>query len=470
MPAVTIPFPRSSTPGETQSESKGRLINAYCEATGDSIRWRVVPGATLFVDTAVNNHRGMIVVGGALYTVQGNDVIVVSSEGVQRTLTGEFLGGDRVTLAANNKRPSKDVIGVSSSGGVFKITDLAVTSLEEGDLPAPNSVSMLDGFFLYTIGDGRIFASDLNATTVDPLSFTTANYASDGLIRGTVHSGQFFAWGQTSCEVYQNVGTIPFPLARATVIQTGLAGPWAIAGYEDGYDSDQVFVATDGTVRRLRGYEPIKVSTKDVERAIASVTDKSTITATAYTFEGAPVVAFSSLNWTWVYNLENGFWHERKSYGQSRWMAEDGIYFNNRWVMSRRNTGKLLYLDKGNYTEDESPISMTMESDTIKDFPFRSLISAVFLDFTTGEAPLSGTEDAVNPTVSVQWSGDGGSTWSNEISSRSLGRQGEFSQQVRVNRLGLSTHHGMRIKFTTSSPVYRSLRGGRAEYSSRNPA
>lgn len=463
-----IPFPASSMPGQQPGEGQGRLLNAFCEVDGGVKTWRPVPGSTEFVDLTTDTPRGMMVADNLLYCAQDGIVKTVSTNGVQTTLTGALSGELPVTWAQNNKSPTRDVVVVSENG-CFSVSPSAVTSFADADLPQPNSVCALDGYFLWTIGDGRIFASDLNDITVDALSFTTAQGSPDGLLRGTVSGGQFFAWGNTSCEVYQNVGTTPFPLTRVSVLPVGLIGTWAIAAQIQGWDTDQVFVAADGTVRRMQGYNPVHVSTKDIERDIQAVTDKETLIATVYVTDGHPIWSLSSPTWTWEYNLETGFWHERST-SNSRWKGDQSAYFNSRWIVGENGGSKLLYIDSSEYTDDGSAITMTLESGPVKNFPSRVFVSSAAFDFTTGAAPLVGTEDETNPTVSVSWSRDGGGTWSNAVAARSLGTQGQLSQEIRVNRIGISTQHGMRFRVQTSSPVYRTLRGGRCEAAERAPA
>jgi hypothetical protein len=455
-------------PGQQPGEGQGRLLNAFCEVDGGLKTWRPVPGSVEFVDLTTDGPRGMMVADNLLYCAQEGLVKTVSTNGVITTLTGALSGTLPVTWAQNNKTPTRDVVVVSENG-CFSVSTAAVTSFADADLPQPNSVCALDGYFIWTTGNGQIWASDLNDITVDALSFTTAQGSPDGLLRGTASGGQFFAWGNTSCEVYQNVGTSPFPLARVTVIPVGLIGTWAIAGSTEGWDTDQVFVAADGTVRRMKGYEPVHVSTKDVERDIQSITDKETLIATVYVFDGHPIWSLSSPSWTWEYNLETGFWHERQT-SNSRWKGSQSAYFNSKWVVGDNAGSKLLYIDSTEYEDDGSAITMTLESGPVKDFPNRVFVSMAAFDFTTGTAPISGTEDETNPTVSVSWSRDGGGTWSNAVQTRSLGSQGELSNEIRVNRIGVSTHHGMRFRLQTSSPVYRTFRGGRCEASARAPA
>lgn len=468
MAAVDIPFPKSSLPGQQPGEGQGSLLNAFCEMDAGVPTWRAVPGLVSFVDTTLSTPRGFINVGDLVYGAYEDDVITVTENGVITALTGTLSGENPVTWARNNAA-TPDLVVVTENGA-FSVTSSAVSSFLDSDLPQPNSVASLAGFLLFTTRSGAIWSTGLNAITVDPLAFTPAQSNPDGLLRGWTKGRQFYAGGDNSIEVYDNIGATPFPLQLSTVIPVGLINQWAVAGFEDGWDRETVFVAGDGTVRKLDGYTPTVVSTKDVERAIASVVDKRTIRACVYVVGGHPIFSLSSLTWTWEFNLATGFWHERQSYGLDRWRGSQTFKLVGEWYAGDTESGKILRLTESEYDEDGGQITMVLESGPIKQFPARTFVQSAFFDWTTGQGNPLGSDDEVNPTVSVQWSMDGGATWSNSVNVRSLGGQGQFTNQIRVNRIGISTHHGVRFRLTTSSPVYRTLRGGRAEAQIRSAA
>ena len=431
--------------------------------------WRPVQGLVEFANTMKVTPRGMVVKENLLYTAQDGFGLTVTANGVVTLLSGALSGANPVTWAQHNKSPTPDLI-CNTENGSFIVTSSTITSFLDPDLPQPNSITQLDGYFLWTIGDGRIFASELNSTAVNALSFTTAQANPDGLLRGTVHGQQFFAWGQSSIQVYQDVGTTPFPLSPVTIIPVGLIEQWAIAGYEPGWGGPQIFVASDGTVRKLNGYTPEVVSTKDVERAIHDVSNKALLRASVYVEVGHPIWSLSSPTWTWEYNNSTGYWHERASSNMTRWRAEQSALFFNNWIIGDTTSGKLFRIDEAVFTEDGNAIAMTLESGPVKNFPARIQVASAFFDWTTGTAPLVGSDDAVNPSVSISWSHDGGASYSGALLRRSLGTQGQVSKQIRVNRLGLSTQHGMRFRLVTTSPIYRTFRGGSVNAASRGPA
>ena len=477
MPQADIPFPRSSMPGQQPGEGQGRLINAYCEVNGSEALWRPVPGSKPYAkivdsyngNAPVLNTRGLIVKNNLLHVVQDTKMFTITVGDTLTQLGGEIGGSLPVTMALNNKAPDRDLVIVTEVGP-YILNGNTVEDLNEPNLPMPNSVCSLDGYFIYTTGDGRIFASELNDKTVNALSFTTAEANPDGILRGTVHANQFFAWGPTSVEVYQDVGATPFPLQRVAVLPIGLLAKYSVAGYEYGWSADQIFVASDSTVRRLVGYDPVKISNKFVERAIQRVVDKNTIRALVYVFDGNQIWSLSSPDWTWEYNLTTGFWHERQTTSMKRWFCEDSALFDNQWVLSRLETNELLYLDSRLFEDDGTPIAMTIESGQVKDFPSRVNVPAAFFDWTTGTAPPTGGPDISDPEISVQWSKDGGGHWSNQVIAPSLGPTGHYAESVRVNRVGLATRQGIMFRLMTTSPIYRACRGGRVEYQVRGPA
>jgi hypothetical protein len=54
--------------------------------------------------------------------------------------------------------------------------------------------------------------------------------------------------------------------------------------------------------------------------------------------------------------------------------------------------------------------------------------------------------------VEISWSDDGGGTWSRPLQ-RTLGQQGQFGWDVRVNRTGMTTKVGRRWRIDVADPV-----------------
>src|SRR5262249_23827268 len=273
---VAIPFPSTSAPGKRPHESAGRLLNAYREPLLAGARsnnvWRRAPGLKQWVSTSQSGFRGALQVGATLYAAWAGKVRRFDSAG-NETAAGNLAGTKKVFFACNNKA-TPDIIAVDPDNGAFVVTPGSVSAYPDPDLPTPCDVCQLDGYFFFAIGDGRCFASALNDTAVDALCFTTCAGKPDGLLRA-VPWGDLYLCGSGSIEVYHDTAEPPpgFPFSRVTLIPRGLIGRYAISGYEDGLGKGMVFVGDDGVVYALNGYQPTKISTPDVDRAIRAWLD-----------------------------------------------------------------------------------------------------------------------------------------------------------------------------------------------------
>ena len=451
MAGTPFPFPKSSTPGARPGEGEGRLFNCYSVTEGDRSYIRRTAGLAQLVATGKTGIRGLIDVNGDLYVVFTGSVVKITGATVT-TLTGSIPGSDGVTLARNNRVTAgvstPDIVAVRESGAAYVLTATTVSAYPDADLPATaNSVTFLEGFFLYSVPDGRLFASELNSTDINALSFATAEARADGLRRVIVRGNLAYAMGGTTIEIWKNVGTSPFPLQRSpTVLQVGLLTTMAVAGFEDSWNAPTYFASADGRVMALSGYETAPVSTPDVERFIAAST-ASTVELTAFVWKGRSFISVSSDAGTWVLDVEARTWHERGSAGTNRWRAKFSTYSGDQWVFGDSLTGDLLVMSD-TLTENGSPLSGFAQSGPLKAFPAR-VAAKLSADFTEAEID-----------VLVSWSHDGGKTWCANELTRSLTNAEKWP--LSVSNVGLSTHHGIIVKFRWEGPQDFSLMGATA--------
>jgi hypothetical protein len=465
---IDIPFPVTSNPGKQPGEGTGVLVNCYAEKLGEGAVWRRMPGLNTFAALGLNDVRGMCVVGNVVYVVAGERAIVVDSTGGTRLLDGIVGGTGPVTMARNSQ--PEPAIALTTNIGNYVLTSLAVQVYPDGDVPQANSVSFADGYFLWTTAGGDSWSSDVNTTSVSALNFQKAESRPDGLLRGFVYQQQYYAAGSSTIEVYQNNGNpIGFPLSRSTVIGIGLIGTWAVAGFEDGWDGEPMFVAADGSVRTLNGLRPSRISTPDVERDIASVADKSTLRACVFTFGGNAIWSLSCPVWTWQYNVTTGSWIRRQSYQSNRWRGDVSVKFGERWILGDVQGQSLLALSIDARTEAGFPLIYGVDSGPVKQFPAKIAVPEAFFDFSLGQGVAVGVDpNETNPRVMLSWSHDGGATFASPLE-KTLGLEGKYVGPVRLNRIGLTTHHGVRFRWRISDPCDASFQGGRITPQGRKP-
>lgn len=466
---VAIPFPLTSAPGKQPHESAGRLVNCYAEGLVGGARsknvWRRAPGLKQFKLGTYAGWRGGLLVGSTLYAgfTGSNKIMSYQSNGTETSL-GTRSGTKKIIWAHNNKA-SPDIVGVDPDNGAFQVTTVpSVIDYPDADVGSPNSVCFLDGYFFFTHGDGTCIASAINDTAVNPLDFVKVAGNENGLLRA-VPFGELYLMGDTTIEPYQNTANpTGFPFTRVKVIPIGLLGRYAVAGFEPGFGRAIIFVANDRTVRALNGYDPVKISTPDVDRAINEFLDGGgsveDIEMFPYVAGGHACVVLRTPSWSWVFDLDAAHWHERQSYLITNFRAYGSVYAFNKWLAGDTQTNNIVEITETARDEIGDPIAFDIYSGPVTAFPNRMRVDQATFDIARGVGIATGNDpEQTDPEIYISWSDDGGRNWSVPVV-RKLGRQATSPGPVRVNRAGMTKDQGRRWRITAYDAVDVELTGG----------
>lgn len=461
---VAVEFGHTSNPDKTGFASAQRLLNGYAEVLGQTAKSALpvyaTPGTSRFDkgDSGLSGPcRGMLYVyGKGLYVVAGNSVALFDDQGNATLATGEIPGASMVIMAANQEAAPQ--IGIVADG-VYSVLDTAANAISQlgiSSLPAPNSVTFVDGYLVFSIPDGRIFHTALNdAATVNALSFATASSRSDGLRRIATHRGALIALGETSLEIWEDAGTTPFAFARIRAdIDIGCIAEHTVASAADAL----FWVDHNGVVRQLTASEPARISTHAVERAIASLTweERRSLHAVYTHFNGHDFYAVTSPYWTYEFDLATGLWHERASGSRLNWFARGFASFSGKVVIGSSLDAALHVLDDASQTESGSPYIFLAQSAPLHDFPKGLIIDQLDVDIIPGVGITGPDDEAANPKLVLNWSDDGGRTWTGGRVA-SLGRVGERFAVASFHQLGATGRAGRTFRLSSSSPVVRGI-------------
>lgn len=475
--AVTaIVFGNVSSPGETGRTSKSRLINCILEQLQDgSTNHKRAPGLKRFITSAGGNAhtRGMIAANSNTLLVVYNGKVESVSYSAGATISsvgGTLSGTDLVTLARNNAA-TPDIVCVSPANGAFTINAAgAVSAYPDADVGAPNSVCFGDGYFFFTYGDGSCIASGLNSTSINVLDSIKAESQSGPILRGVFYRGLLFLFTPSTTEVWQDTANpTGFPFSRSAVIPRGLMSANAVAGWEDRFPAQLMWVGPDNIVYKMVGYEPVRISTHDVEHDLQSLADKTEVRCFVAMNNGHPFFYVKSSEFTWAYDLLTSTWQERHSYGLTRWRGEQSCFMWDDWVIGDELTGYGFRLDNRTYAEDTSVLVWDVTSQPAKGFPNRYAVARADFDFVAGMGVTGGDPNQEgDPQVMVSWSDDGGATFNYPLMRR-LGKAGRYGERVTVLRAGQATSYGRQWRLQISDPVYVGLLGGDMSAEARLP-
>lgn len=459
---IQIRFASQSNPAEFREQGDERLINAHVETEGSGKsakqRIRMSPGLTSFSTSATDIAcRGKIQSGDYIYAVFETAVVRINSAGTRLNIG--YISGTGAVSMALNAAATPQIGVVTASGRYYVIENDTVSQIPTSDIGAFNSIMFIAGYFLLTLADGRCFNTGLNdARSINGLDYFTAEGSPDGLLGGFALRNEAWMIGKETIEVW---GLSSSPPATGSPFER-LGGSWINKGGKSfhsfaGADNTWFGIGNDGIVYRNNAYTPVRVSTEAVERSIANATSPSTIRGGTYTIHGHAFYVISDASFTWVYDIKERRWHERKSLGLDRWRANVFINAFDKWLVGTTNDGNIYEIDMDARLEGTAAIVTEMHSIDMGDVPERATVSCVEINFVTGRAALSGTVPQTAPFIELSYTDDGGATYSmpRQIA---LGATGQYDARCRAWKFGRTgAKWGRRWKIVSADPHVLSM-------------
>jgi hypothetical protein len=134
--------------------------------------------------------------------------------------------------------------------------------------------------------------------------------------------------------------------------------------------------------------------------------------------------------------------------------------FGGKTIVGDWQTGNLYVLDLNTYTDNGDLIVSRRTGAYVSAQSYNML----HVDFETGVG--NAIAPGNNPVAQLEWSDDGGHTWSNSHSA-ALGAVGEYQLRVRWRRLGTPRRYGLSRVFrvTVTDPVKRIMTGAMLDVS-----
>lgn len=459
MPQVA--FGRHSYQARALPVSAQRLVNMYAEAnpqdTAAPVTLYGAPGIAERSSGLAGNVRGMVTMGGVLYAVAGNTLYSVASDGTETSRGTVNSGARLVGMAVNQSEPQELVICDGTNGWTYDTTN-GLRTINDADFLSAECVTYQDGYFIFARKDtDQFFISNLNdGRTYTGTDIASAEGAPDLLLNIKSVARNLWLLGETSTEVWFNSGDTSFPFERQAFFPIGCLAKFSAAEIGgsllwlacEGGGSGRMIVSTQGGA-------PQRVSTHAVEEALRDYSTVDDAEAFGYS-EGGHffyVLTFPTEGATWVYDLATGLWHERSSTGLGRWRARCYAHAYGRHFVGDVSSSVIGELDLDTFAEYGDEITFEVTSPPQYADRKRVFFSRLELFFEAGVGLSTG--QGSDPQVWLDWSEDGGRTWSAVEPARSLGGIGEYQTRVVWHRLGSGRARVFRVR--GSDPVKRSL-------------
>lgn len=413
-----------SSQGRSRAWSGARLVNAFAEmAEGDKadlFAVMAIPGLTRFSTIGTHPCRGMHVMAGVLYVVSGTTLYSINNAGTASSI-GTIPGADPVQMADNGTQLAiqADTTGyVLDSGTIY--TGIV-------NLPPVSGVTYIDGYFVWIVANSDQFViSGINdGLSYDPLDVATVEGNPDNNIAVINDHRELQFYGSLTVEIWYNSGAADFPFERQgnAFIERGIRDRNSLIKI----DNSVHFVGDDRVVYRLNGYDPVRISTHAIEDLISGA---SWFRAFTYTLNGHKQYVLNTDVGTIAYDMATGAWHNRRSLGRVNYRVGFSVTAYGQVVMGDAYTGRLYIPDLNVNTEDGDVIPVEILVPSFQTDRAKKTLYAYECQLQSGVGNSADTD----PQIILQYSRDGGNTWSPELS-RSMGKVGEYLTRA-IWRLG----------------------------------
>lgn len=475
--AQLIPYPSfigATYAARSKTAANERTINMYPEIVEARSGKNIInlyrkPGLQLFCTLPTGPVQAMYELNGRSWALSGNTVYELFANGTfaaRGTVTAPSAG----TYAGMVANSANQVFVVSPPNGfILDISANTLTEITSSGFLGAQTGTMMDGYFVANQGGTAAFSV---SNQQDGLTWSGLNQQStqdypDNLVAvdNLVHYLALF--GQNRSEVYYNTGSNSTIFARyeGSYQYQGLAAPWSRAYLDNTiFYLGRSFTGT-GVVFKLEDFTPKRISDHSLENAIQDYPTVDDAVAYAYEEDGHffYVIHFPSANptlngplgATWVYDVTTEKWCERGFYDTTigAYRAEIGRFhafaFDMHLVGSYLN-GKIYQQSLDFPTDDGASIRWMRQAPHLYDSNVRIFYHQLILDMQVGSAPASG--QGSDPKISMQYSDDGGNTWSFEVT-QGIGKLGEFRKRVTFNRCGFARDRIFRIFGTDPTPA-----------------
>lgn len=435
-------------------------VNLYLEpdeSTPGEGAFYNTPGLATLATLGAHGCRGLHVAGGLLWAVYGDTLYKVASDWSE-TAVGTLPNDSGHVEMFNN---GTDLI-VAHAGGwhTCLLAGGALTAVTNSE--GTSDGTFIDSYFVQAKEDGTYQWATVGSTSIDALSFASAEGSPDKVIRTYADHRELLLFGEQSVEVAVVTSDPDLPFTRTAFVEQGLLAKHSVAKEDNSVFWLGKNEKGQGIVYRAEGYVPTRISTFALEYAMAGYVNPENAVAYTYQQDGHHFYVIHFAEATWAYDINTGMWAQRAYRNTTtgeleRHRGVEHAFFNGVHVVGDYEDGRLYKLDPETCTDNGDPIYRERVWAQLHAEQKRMFFSRGELVAEMGVG-LDGDPDAVgaDPQVWLSWSDDGGRTWSNQHQ-RSLGRIGAFRNRCIWRRMGSSRNRY--YKLWTSAPVRIAWRG-----------
>jgi hypothetical protein len=424
------------------------LTNLYFEPTPQGPREYSLRGRPGLYRPAVGTGMSAALGSGPVYLIEQVGLVTYVLSGTDLYRNGIDIGNLAAGSYQQAARSASQFVIVSGNNAY--LVDTVATQITDADLPDVSGVIFLGGYWIFPeTGTSRYYYSAVDdATSIDALSFASAEVSPDTILRIVDVAGQAWIFGEESIEYASLTGNADSPL-RAVSSRSQSVGCLAAMSVVPA-DNGVFFMGQDrGTGRgffRTDGLEARRISTPSIDAVLDADTGANLILARSVIVyqDGHQFFLTNIPNvGSFAYDIASGRWAKWETYDADpfRIISGDGVYFGD-------EDGNIFRFASTTYDDDDDALVRTVSCFIPHEGNGRH--NHLVLQCATGVGLASGQGSA--PVVEMRWSDDLNGGWS-AWQSASLGVMGDYDARAEWWQLGMAGRSGRLYEFRCSDPV-----------------
>lgn len=428
---------------------------------------------------AADSNRGAWVFDGIPYVVNGQflysitrNVALDGEVTYEPNVIGQIAGSGFCSFADNGKQLI--IINDQGTGFIYQPTGSPqFQMISDAGFYAngiPQQVVFVDSYFVVTTSEDFAIISAVNdGLSWNALDRVTAEADPDGIVAPFVLKNQLYLLGTQTTESFTNIGGagVPFQRVNGFVLSRGCKAPFSVRNIGNAVVWIGGGENEKPAIWLFNGGEPQKISTTAIDNKLdeASEIDVERAFSWAYAQRGHEFIGFTFNEFTFVYDLSNGRWHERQSDVTDptgvritkRCRVNSVVNAYNELLVGDSEDGRIGLIDDQMYSEYFEPLRSEFTTTPLYDLGNSYSVPAIELLCERGV----GNKEAPEPVVRLEISRDGATF--EDPRTRSLGAEGNRATRPIWYKNGRVTQYSI-FKFTISDPVKRRLFGVELQY------
>jgi hypothetical protein len=309
-----------------------------------------------------------------------------------------------------------------------------------------SSVTYLDGYYVFTglLNSQFFFITTLgDPTAVDALDFAALDAFPNAMEKVLTLGTDLWFGGATGWEIWYDAGAADFPFRRRPngIIQRSVISPMTIAKG----DESIWWWSANGSIYRTVGYHEKKISTYGIESLL---TDPA-VSSFVYSIFGHVFYVLNFSDKTLIYDGSTDTWHNASSSadGNGPWRANCATANQGTPFLGDSTAGRILVPVIGLSTDMGVAVRRQIVLPPLYPSTNRGFCARLEIEMEVGGDNTPGD-------ITLDWSDDGGITFTGGPRTLNVGASTEFRKRVYTTRLGSFRNRVFRITSQHFMTIY----------------